>query len=74
MTYERAWLFERSAFTQEHVDRLILEGGVPVYRDPSHPADRATITRTAVRGMHCVWAHPSTRLQDVVRWNELVTR
>jgi hypothetical protein len=59
---ERFTFFERGVFTQEHVDRFIADGWVPVYRDPAHPPDYATMVGHHV-GRPAVWAHPSMPLR-----------
>ena len=72
---DRLWLFERGAFNQDFTDFLIMAGSVPVYRDPAHPTDRATVRNPGLRGRMSVWAHPSMPLADIrhaaalVRWD-----
>ena len=72
---DRLWLFERGAFDQDYVDFLILAGSVPVYRDPDHSQDRATLRNPGVPRRMSVWAHPSMPLAEInhaaalVRWD-----
>jgi hypothetical protein len=62
---DRLWLFERGAFDQDYVDFLILAGSVPVYRDPDHPRDKATLRNPGLPRRMSVWAHPSMPLNEI---------
>ena len=61
----RNFFFERGALTQTGVDELLADGGVPVYRDPSHSPEYATIVKPEMPGLTAVWAHPSMPMFEI---------
>lgn len=70
------FLFERGVFNQDYTDFLIAAGTIPVYRDPAHPVEHATVLRPDAPGLTRIWAHPSMPLAEIQamaslqRWNE----